>query len=112
MRTARESASQRNKTLRQARITQISLAKFGTCPVICLVLVDQSRLPLRTEWAKVNIDADCLQAIIHHSPCKMWVILRLRTDSARVPPCKSANVYVATTYTQFATWAAQTIRCS
>src|SRR6266702_3309015 len=34
----------------------------------------------------------------------------LRTDSARVPPCKSANVYVATTCTQFATWAAQTIR--
>ena len=34
----------------------------------------------------------------------------LRTDSARVPPCKSANVYDATTYTQFATWAAQTIR--
>src|SRR6202008_4581550 len=35
----------------------------------------------------------------------------LRTDRARVPPCKSANVYVATTYTQFATWAAHTIRC-
>jgi hypothetical protein len=111
LRTARESASQRNKTLRQARITQISLAKFGTCPVICLVLVDQSRLPLRTEWAKANIDIDCLQAIIHYSARKMWVILRLRTDSARVPPCKSAKLYVATTYTQFATWAAHTIRC-
>ncbi|BCF96292.1 hypothetical protein PPGU19_008610 [Paraburkholderia sp. PGU19] len=35
----------------------------------------------------------------------------LRTDSARVPPCKSAELYAATTYTQFATWAAQTIRC-
>src|SRR6266702_2457272 len=35
----------------------------------------------------------------------------LRTDSARVPPCKSANVYDATTYTQFATWAAHAIRC-
>ena len=64
LRTARESARQRNKTLRQARITQISLAKFGTCPVICVVLVDQSRLPLRTEWAKVSIDADSLQATI------------------------------------------------
>src|ERR1700754_5088711 len=35
----------------------------------------------------------------------------LRTDSARVPPCKSARLYDATTYTQFATWAAHTIRC-
>src|ERR1700741_1736340 len=35
----------------------------------------------------------------------------LRTDSARVPPCKSATLYDATTCTQFATWAAQTIRC-
>src|SRR6478672_4278414 len=35
----------------------------------------------------------------------------LRTDSARVPPCKSAKLYDATTYTQFATWAAHTIRC-
>jgi hypothetical protein len=76
LRTARESVSQRNETLRQARITQIRLAKFGTCPVICLVLVDQSRLPLRTEWAKVNIDIDGLQAIIHHSARKMWVIVR------------------------------------
>jgi len=35
----------------------------------------------------------------------------LRTDSARVPPCKSAELYDATTYTQFATWAAQAVRC-
>src|SRR6266702_4395540 len=35
----------------------------------------------------------------------------LRTDSAYVPPCKSATLYDATTYTQFATWAAHTIRC-
>jgi hypothetical protein len=35
----------------------------------------------------------------------------LRTDSARVPPCKSATLYDATTYTQFATWATHTIRC-
>src|ERR1700740_3502526 len=35
----------------------------------------------------------------------------LRPDSARVPPCKSARLYDATTYTQFATWAAYTIRC-
>jgi len=35
----------------------------------------------------------------------------LRTDSARVPRCKSATPYDATTYTQFATWAAHTIRC-
>src|SRR6266702_4513935 len=35
----------------------------------------------------------------------------LRTDSARVPPCKSPKLYDATTYTQFATWAAETIRC-
>jgi len=35
----------------------------------------------------------------------------LRTDSARAPPCKSARLYDATTYTQFATWAAPTIRC-
>ncbi len=35
----------------------------------------------------------------------------LRTDSTRVPPCKSAKPYDATTYTQFATWAAHTIRC-
>ncbi|BFG76575.1 hypothetical protein PTKU46_46080 [Paraburkholderia terrae] len=35
----------------------------------------------------------------------------LRTDSACVPPCKSAKLYAATTYTQFATWAAHTIRC-
>src|ERR1700761_9219672 len=35
----------------------------------------------------------------------------LRTDSACVPPCKSATLYAATTYTQFATWAAHTIRC-
>src|ERR1700745_1875319 len=35
----------------------------------------------------------------------------LRTDSACVPPCKSATLYDATTYTQFATWAAHTIRC-
>ncbi len=81
LRTARESASQRNETLRQARITQIRLAKFGTCPVICLVLVEQSRLPLRTEWDKVNIDIDGLQAIIHHSARKVWVILRHRAAS-------------------------------
>ncbi|BFG74611.1 hypothetical protein PTKU46_26440 [Paraburkholderia terrae] len=31
----------------------------------------------------------------------------LRTDSARVPLCKSAKLYAATTYTQFATWAAE-----
>ena len=30
----------------------------------------------------------------------------LQTDSACVPPCKSATLYDATTYTQFATWAA------
>ncbi|MDR6384832.1 hypothetical protein J2802_005265 [Paraburkholderia caribensis] len=35
----------------------------------------------------------------------------LRTDSARVPRGKSATLYDATTYTQFATWAARTIRC-
>ena len=35
----------------------------------------------------------------------------LRTDSARVPLCESAALYDATTYTQFATWAAHTIRC-
>src|SRR6266702_7490387 len=35
----------------------------------------------------------------------------LRTDSARVPSCNSAKLYAATTYTQFATWAADTIRC-
>jgi hypothetical protein len=35
----------------------------------------------------------------------------LRTDSARVPPRKSATLYDAATYTQFATWAARTIRC-
>ncbi|BFG75300.1 hypothetical protein PTKU46_33330 [Paraburkholderia terrae] len=35
----------------------------------------------------------------------------LRTDSACVPPCKSATLYDATTYTQFATWGAHTIRC-
>src|SRR6266581_8305901 len=35
----------------------------------------------------------------------------LRTDCARVPPCKSAKLYAATTYTQFATWAAYTVRC-
>src|SRR6266702_7701034 len=34
----------------------------------------------------------------------------LRTNSARVPPCKSANLYAATTYTQFATWAAVAVR--
>jgi hypothetical protein len=66
---------------------------------------------LRTEWAKVNIDAVCLQAIIHYSARKMWVILRLRTDSTRIPPCKSGRLYDATTYTQFATWAALAIRC-
>src|SRR6266702_8935775 len=35
----------------------------------------------------------------------------LRTDSACIPPCKSATLYDAATYTQFATWAAHTIRC-
>src|SRR6201996_5676070 len=35
----------------------------------------------------------------------------LRTGCARVPPCKSARLYAATTYTQFATWAAHTVRC-
>jgi hypothetical protein len=35
----------------------------------------------------------------------------LRTDSACVPPRTSATLYDATTYTQFATWAAHTIRC-
>src|SRR5690349_24383052 len=35
----------------------------------------------------------------------------LQTDSARVPPGKSAISYDATTYTQFATWAAYAIRC-
>ncbi|BCF92301.1 hypothetical protein PPGU16_53680 [Paraburkholderia largidicola] len=35
----------------------------------------------------------------------------LRTDSARVPPCKRATLNGATTYTQFATWAAHTICC-
>ena len=34
-----------------------------------------------------------------------------RTDSARAPHCRSAKLYAATTYTQFATWAAHTIRC-
>ncbi len=35
----------------------------------------------------------------------------LQTDCARAPPGKSAKPYDATTYTQFATWAALTIRC-
>src|SRR5690349_956274 len=35
----------------------------------------------------------------------------LQTDCARAPPGKSAKLYDATTYTQFATWAAHTIRC-
>jgi len=30
----------------------------------------------------------------------------LQTESAHAPPCKSAKLYDATTYTQFATWAA------
>src|SRR5690349_6460659 len=34
----------------------------------------------------------------------------LQTNCARAPPCKSANVYVGKTYTQFATWAAYAIR--
>src|SRR5690349_11016557 len=34
----------------------------------------------------------------------------LQTDSACAPPCKSATLYDATTYTQFATWAAYTVR--
>ncbi|HEV7999658.1 MAG TPA: hypothetical protein VGP63_07250, partial [Planctomycetaceae bacterium] len=56
---------QRNKTLCKARIPQIRLAEFGTRPVVSIVSVDQFQLPSRTEWAKVNIDTDCLQAIIH-----------------------------------------------
>ncbi len=35
----------------------------------------------------------------------------LQTNSARVPRGKSATLYDATTYTQFATWAAYAIRC-
>ena len=35
----------------------------------------------------------------------------LRTDSACVPPGKNATLYDATTYTQFATWAAHAVRC-
>ncbi|MCO4883525.1 hypothetical protein, partial [Paraburkholderia caribensis] len=35
----------------------------------------------------------------------------LQTDCARAPPGKSAKPFDATTYTQFATWAAHTIRC-
>ena len=55
LRTARESVNQRNTTLSQTCITQIRLAEFRTYPVICLVLVDQSRLSLRAEWARVNM---------------------------------------------------------
>ena len=61
----REAPSQRNRTLCKARIPQIRLAEFGTRPVVSIVSVDQFQLPSRTEWAKVNIDTDCLQAIIH-----------------------------------------------
>src|SRR5690349_964638 len=35
----------------------------------------------------------------------------LQTDSACISPCKSARLYDATAYTQFATWAAHTVRC-
>ncbi len=35
----------------------------------------------------------------------------LQTDRERLPPGRSAKLYDATTYTQFATWAAHTIRC-
>src|ERR1700758_5212472 len=43
--------------------------------------------------------------------CRSASHASLRTDSAHAPPCKSAKLYDATTYTQFATWAAHTIRC-
>ena len=84
----REAASQRNKTLCKARIPQIRLAEFGTRPVVSIVSVDQFQLPSRTEWAKVNIDTDCLQAIIHSCAQKVvgnpeaWAGVRLEQQAS------------------------------
>jgi hypothetical protein len=62
LRTAGKPARQRNQTLRQTRVAQIRIAELGACPVVRVVLVDQSRMPLQTGWAEVNIDPIRLQA--------------------------------------------------
>ena len=58
-------------------------------------------IPLPPRWQTV-----CRPLVLHTPHSGL-----LRTDSACVPPCKSATLYDATTYTRFATWAAQTNRC-
>src|SRR5690349_23946928 len=48
--------------------------------------------------------ANCVSTVVPLTP-------HSGPDSTRIPPCKSAELYAATTYTQFATWAAYAIRC-
>src|SRR6185369_18070348 len=68
-----------------------------------------------TRFTRPRFSMPC--QIVHRRPGGRLCVGRstprasLRTDSTRVPPCKSARLYDATTYTQFATWAAHTIRC-
>ncbi|BFG75532.1 hypothetical protein PTKU46_35650 [Paraburkholderia terrae] len=68
-----------------------------------------------TRFTHLHYSMPC--QIVHRRPGGKLCVGRstayasLRTDSAGVPPCKSATLYDATTYTQFATWAAHAIRC-
>jgi hypothetical protein len=64
-------ARQRNQTLRQTRVAQIRISELGACPVVRVVLVDQSRMPLQTGWAKVNIGSTRLQAKTHTVTCRL-----------------------------------------
>ena len=65
-------------------------------------------IPRPPRWQTV-----CLPLVLHthHSGPIAYACHPVRTESARVSPCKSARLYDATTYTQFATWAAHTVRC-
>ena len=71
MRTAGKPARQRNQALRQTRVAQIRLAELSACPVVRVVLVDQSRMPLQTGWTKVNIGSTRLQAKKHTVTCRL-----------------------------------------
>jgi hypothetical protein len=63
LRAAGEAARQGNKTPFQTCVAQVRSAELGVCPIVDIVLARQSRMPLQTGCAKVNIDAARLQAI-------------------------------------------------
>src|SRR5260370_13030383 len=81
LRAAGEAAPQGNKTPFQTCVAQVRSAELGVCPIVDIVLARQSRMPLQTGCAKVNIDPAPLQALFSPHIPQMWAILSPKPEA-------------------------------